>query len=413
MTKKLNYKIILFALIVSVSYFSTYFTRKSYAVSLPEIITITGLTKDLLSIPVTVLFIAYGVFQVVAGIICDRTKFKYFVPISLCITGIINIIVSFNLGNIVLVSILWGINGLAQGFIWPSILKLCSDTISEKNYSSVITSVTVAAYLGQCALYVFAWLFIKYIDFKTTFYLAAGLSIGVAIIYTMLMKFVDFNENKEKETNNTSLSKISTATSFMSLMFVFILISIIFLGAYRDSLETWTPTFISEAFKITSDNAIIASIILPLLGVISVEVVLLVYKRFCKNPIKISIVMCVLSAVCTVILLLFGNNSVTLSLVMMALSYGLSCAINHTLISFIPIYYKDSGKVSTVAGLLNAFPYIGSATATYVIGYVSRDDVFGWTGAIYTWLICIGLSILLLIFVVFRWKNFSKDKVIE
>ena len=63
--------------------------------------------------------------------------------------------------------------------------------------------------------------------------------------------------------------------------------------------------------------------------------------------------------------------------------------VNLILICMVPRYYKDSGCVSLVSGLLNSCTYVGSALSTYGIALLTEQ--IGWDSTILLWaLIALG-----------------------
>ena len=54
------------------------------------------------------------------------------------------------------------------------------------------------------------------------------------------------------------------------------------------------------------------------------------------------------------------------------------------LVCMLPAYFKRHGKVSTAAGVLNSFTYIGSAVSTY--GFASLSENLGWSFTIVMWI---------------------------
>ena len=67
----------------------------------------------------------------------------------------------------------------------------------------------------------------------------------------------------------------------------------------------------------------------------------------------------------------------------MAVLVGSMHGVNLILICMVPHYYKDSGCVSLVSGLLNSCTYIGSALSTYGVALLTEQ--IGWSSTIGLW----------------------------
>ena len=120
---KIDIKSFLLILLFSAVFFTTYLTRKSYSVIIPQLINDTGMSQNLISIPLTVLFVCYGIGLVFAGIIIDKFKQKLILPACLFLSGIINLLMPVISNTIAASAILWGINGLCICFAYPILIK--------------------------------------------------------------------------------------------------------------------------------------------------------------------------------------------------------------------------------------------------------------------------------------------------
>lgn len=112
-----------------VGYALFYFTRKSLACALPSM---KGLGYDeiWLGTLASILFISYGVSKFLSGMLGDRSNPRYFMAIGLIMTGLSNIL--FGLSSYwLLFAFFWGLNGVFQGWGWPSCAKLLTHWYSH------------------------------------------------------------------------------------------------------------------------------------------------------------------------------------------------------------------------------------------------------------------------------------------
>ena len=409
---KIDIKSLLLILLFSAVFFTTYLTRKSYSVIIPQLINDTGMSQNLISIPLTVLFVCYGIGLVFAGIIIDKFKQKLILPACLFLSGIINLLMPVISNTIAASAILWGINGLCICFAYPILIKYVGGSLDKKYFEKATTSIFVGAMLGQAFLSVLAFLFVKYSNYSYLFYFCGSFSILISIIVLAFTKYLTFetkttDENKDALQNNSNIIKPKT---FIIILFVLILIALVCAGSLRDSIENWTPTFINQAFNLSPDMGIIASILLPIFGIIIMELSLFLYKKIFKTPFKIACIYGLIDWILIVILFFAGKYSLLLTVILLTLLFGITCVIINVLISFVPKYFLSTGKISTIASILNAGSCIGSAFAIYVIGYVSRGDIYGWTGAIICWLIISSVLVLASIMTMFFLKKTSLKK---
>ena len=95
MKKAVNKKAILLIIVCSFVYFTAYFIRKSLAITLVNIVEHTSLTTDQLGLALTGHFIAYGVMQIVSGLIGDRVNPKYLIFGALISSALLNLGIFF------------------------------------------------------------------------------------------------------------------------------------------------------------------------------------------------------------------------------------------------------------------------------------------------------------------------------
>ena len=109
-------------------------------------------------------------------------------------------------------------------------------------------------------------------------------------------------------------------------------------------------------------------------------------------------------ALSTVGLVMFAGQGAGVSVMMFAVLIGCMNGANLMLVCMLPPYFRKTGKISTVSGILNSCTYVGSAISTYGIAVVS--DGFGWDVTIQIWLavaVCAAV-------ICFAWANTGKRK---
>jgi len=128
----------------AITYMVSYLTRINYGAVISEVVTDTGFTKSLLSMAVTGSFITYGAGQIVSGIIGDRFSPKKLITAGLCVTTVMNLLMILCADPWQML-IVWCINGFAQSFMWPPLVRLMSALVSREDYKGVSTKVAWAA----------------------------------------------------------------------------------------------------------------------------------------------------------------------------------------------------------------------------------------------------------------------------
>lgn len=386
-------------LLLTVAYFVSYVTRLNYNAILVEIIDAVGLSKAAASLPLTGLAVFYGVGQLISGYAGDRVQPKWIVSVGLLATVCMNLLLPFCTTSAQMTAV-WCVNGLAQAFMWPPIVKLMSELLDEDNYNKACIVVTSGGSAGQILVYLLSPVLIGFGGWKTVFYISAAM--GAAMLVVWLLKCPHIGMQRQ---SNSSASPVKAKFPW-SVMLIAILAAIVLQGTLRDGITAWMPTLISETFQLGSEISILSGGVLPVFAIVSIAVVSEIRQRYVRNELKLAAILFFAAAILAVLLALFRQVSPILAVITLALLVACMHGTNLLLISLVPRYYARFGVVSLVSGVLNSCTYLGAALSTYGIAVVSEG--YGWTATIVLWgVIALGGG-LLCSGQIRRWKKFSE-----
>ncbi|MBR5223129.1 MAG: MFS transporter, partial [Clostridia bacterium] len=170
-------------LLFSVTYFVSYLTRINYGAVISEMEATTGFSKQLLSMAVTGSFITYGAGQILTGILGDRISPKKLVRLGLIITVSMNFILPFCDFSPWLMAVVWSINGLAQAFMWPPIVKLLLSIFNKTRYTKAILRVTWGSSIATIVTYLFAPFIILTLNWKGVFFFSATCGVIMIVLW--------------------------------------------------------------------------------------------------------------------------------------------------------------------------------------------------------------------------------------
>ena len=112
-------------------YACSYIGKVNYAANINEVMSFYGVEHASAGL-VSTFFFAYGVGQVVNGILCKKYNLKWIIFLSLFVSGFINFMVGVS-DNFVLVKYLWLINGFSMSILWPTLIRLLSENLMQKD----------------------------------------------------------------------------------------------------------------------------------------------------------------------------------------------------------------------------------------------------------------------------------------
>ncbi len=362
-----------------------------------EFIRAENVMKSAASLITTTSFITYGTGQLLSGVLADKFSPRMLIFIGFCSTVVCNLLIPFVSPSIPAMMAVWGINGVAQAFMWPPIVKIMSAALTDMDYASAISKICFGSAGGTLAVYLLCPIVIKVADWETVFFLSAAIGGIIAVIFMIwskkLLNGVDLLQKKEKEQSEAKASPLLKA---MVIMLPAVLATIALQGMLRDGISTWVPTFVSETFDLGSELSILISVILPIFHVICTLFTFQVYKML-KNNTFVAILVFLTGVLFSLVCLrFFGTSSLGMAIASLAFTNGLIHCVNALQTCYLPLYYKDSGRISTYTGILNFATYIGSALSTWLFAKMSES--YGWNMTILSWvLLCLAAIIITVI----------------
>lgn len=397
--KEINALIILFVF----TYMISYITRINYGAIISEMEKETHLARNLLSMALTGSFITYGVGQVISGICGDRFSPKKLVSYGLTLTVIMNLLIPL-CNNPYLMTAVWCVNGFAQSFMWPPLVRIMTTLLSEEDYKNASSKVSWGGSLGTIAVYTLSPLLISVLGWKSVFVFS---SLCGALMIFIWNKYSYEIENDPVRINTPK--KDIKASSIFNVLMISIMIAIILQGMLRDGVTTWMPSYISETYNISNRISILTGVVLPIFGIICIWFATKLYIKKFTNPMMCAGVFFGAGAICALALLFVTGKNAAFSVLFSALLTGCMHGVNLIIICMIPPFFKKYGIVSTVSGILNSCTYIGSAISTYGIAVLSEN--VGWTYTLLLWLIIAALGTLVCMLCVKPWEKKVNSEV--
>ncbi len=380
-------------------YMISYITRINYGAVITEIVNAEGILKSNASLALTASAITYGAGQIISGFLGDKYQPKFLISIGLFVTALMNLVLPF-CESFVIISIVWGINGFAQAFMWPPIVRLMTFLFTPEVYSGACVKVSWGSSFGTIIVYLLAPIIISFSEWRFVFFISAGMAIIMNIIWLKTCPLISAENIDTSENKHMSNNK-----NFFTLLFVAIMVAIVLQGALRDGVTTWMPTYISETFNLSSSISILSGVLLPIFSILCFQVVHIVYKKMIKNELTLSGIIFGIGFLSALVLSIFAKNNAVLSVLLSTVLTGAMHGVNLMLICMLPEHFKRYGKVSLVSGILNSCTYVGSAISTY--GLAVFSETFGWESTISLWAVIAFGGVIICLTLSKKWKKFK------
>ena len=391
--KDIRRLVILFTL----TYMVSYITRINFGAIVSEIEQSTGILRSALSMALTGSFITYGTGQIVSGILGDRVSPKKLVSIGLIITCAMNVFIPL-CSSPYLMLIVWCINGFAQSFMWPPIVRLMTALLSSEDDKEVTTKVLYGSSLGTIAVYLISPLLISLAGWKAVFFFSAASAVIMLAFCHRYSYEIPCERTSAKKSEKSGNNKMLFTPVMLCIM-----AAIILQGMLRDGVTTWMPTYISDVYDLSNIISILTGVILPIFSILCIKITSKLYMKLFSNPVWCGCIVFGVGAVSAIGIYFLSGRFVAFSVLFSALLTGCMHGVNYLLVCMIPAYFKKYGNLSTASGVINSCTYIGSAISTYGIALISER--LGWSFTIMTWIIIGVLGTTLCLFSFKGWEK--------
>lgn len=155
------------------TYLVSYITRINYGTVIAEMVVRTHFSKALLSMALTGSFVTYGVGQLISGKCGDRFQPKVLVFAGLLVTTAMNLLIPLCRTPYQMAAV-WCVNGFAQAFMWPPIVRLMAALLTDEEYKRASVVVSWGSSVGTIVIYLAAPAIISLSSWKGVFLFSAG-----------------------------------------------------------------------------------------------------------------------------------------------------------------------------------------------------------------------------------------------
>ncbi len=366
-------RIRLLELLCCLVYFVSYLTRINYAAALSELAAGLDISNELASLAVMVSFLTYGLGQILCGFLGDTINPRRMIAAGLAATSLCNILLPLMPGVYSMAG-LWGLNGFFQSMLWPPLVRVMAENLPEADYRRTCVAVSAAASFGTVAVYLMVPACIWISDWRLAFTLPAVLGIATAAVWLAGTRTCAGGSRSGNTAESGGASPLAQRPGLWALIrrsaLLPLMAVIILQGILRDGITTWMPTYINDLYCLGTSFSILTTAILPLFSIISVTAANAVQKHI-AGEVTVAALMFGTGFAATAGLYLFFSSTPALPIICMAIITGCMHGVNTMLIGRLPRHFAPYGRVSSVAGLLNAFTYVGSALSTYGIAAIS------------------------------------------
>ncbi len=373
---------------------------------LTEIINEMNVTKTLASVAIMGSLITYGIVQIISGFFGDKYKSEKIIFIGLFGSAFINLVVCL-FPNIYVMNVVWCLNGAFQSLIWPSLVRMIVDNLSDE-YSNTVVRVSQSSYVATVLIYLLAPVIISAFHWRAVFAFTGVLSMGFSFFWlkkTKKLQSVSVREDKKEEKIPLKINKKEWTKFLISIGFIPMLISTIAAGFLRDGISVWMPTYISDVYSKSSFFSILTGAVIPIFCALFLDVFKKAGEKIGNELKAASIFYGIAFFACTVLLVFFSTFP-ALDIVLMSIITVCIHGVNLMIVCTVPKRFSKYGKSSTMSGIFNSAVYAGSAASAFGTAVMASN--LGWKTVCFFW----GALIFFALILCAAWKK-KYEKIID
>ena len=371
---KKRYIVIIF--IAWLAYLISYLGRNDYSACILEIVNSTDMTRAAAGMISSSFALCNAIGQLISTIIINKVPPIKMISVEIFSVAVINLLFPAS-NNFYIMMLLWGINGCMQATLLGGVMRIFSETLEEPWLSRGSVSLNTIGAVGGVINYLLAPVLIRFFNWQTVFFIISTLLFVLGIIWCTVMPRLTAVSNKQntvpKEVDGgkpkSILEILKYKGAFCALIAVFII------GALRESVSLWIPSYLNEGFKLTVTMSTAITAVVPMLQICGALIAGRVGGKT-KNLFIPSLITFLLSTACFVIIPSIGRFSIVVTLIMFVINAISMTAALTFIISLYPIRCMERKDIAKFVGLLNFFVHLGDFATSTGFGWLS--SVRGW-----------------------------------
>ena len=366
-----------------------YFGRVNISVVLPVMAVELDVGRAEIGILGTVFFWTYGLGNFVNGEIGSHVSPFRVIGVGLLVTAIVNLVFGFQTSLLVML-VLWGINGFAQAGGWPPMVRILAERLDPSRIKQVSTVIPMSYVIGT----VVTWTLIGAVSSGGNWRLAFWFP-GLVLLLTAALWRAGGIDAPTTGSKGVRLSTIIAEARGVA----FALVVSALAGFVRNGTIIWLPTYILDSELIAENLVGAVAAITQLVAIPGLLLARLSVVRSNRVLFTAALMLGATGFAFLLLTLTVGASAMILLCLAMLLLGGAFGLVT----SSMPLILAPRGRASSIAGTLNMMATLAGGLAGFSIGALVERS--GWTGVFGLW----GIMLLLAAAVTWRRQQVEED----
>ncbi len=374
-------------------------SKNVYTAEYIEIGRIFNVSKPQASLAMTFYFFTYGFMQILLFFILDKLNIKWYMLISVGLSGVVTVIISIAIDVWQLWWIL-AINGILQAGIWGMCTTVLNKFLPVSMKATANMFMNVGTAIAGIISYGSASLFVSFKRLDSPFTVLGIILFVSAVIFFIAVKNCENLNAKQPAESHSSVVKQLTPTPFTlrskpskTAFFIItfalsFLVHCVFYGTIN-----WIPSLLQENFAMREETAILISVLAPLTTMIGPIIAIRHCERHVNFVSVCFVYFIIASAISLAYVFIFDLNLVLslITIIVYLIIIQGAVTIVFSVVSYKLCDYINAGAHS---GLMNAAGSFSAGIAPTAIGATIQFS--GWQ---FSYLVIFILTFIITIFI--------------
>ncbi|MBQ9734840.1 MAG: MFS transporter [Clostridia bacterium] len=357
-------------------------SKNVYTAELVEIMQVFNVSKAETSLAMTYYFITYSTTQVIFFFIMDHINIKWYMTISIFLSGIVTVFVAIVTGMWQLWWLL-SLNGILQAGVWGMCLAVLNKYLPTHMHPKANTAMNVGMAVAGIISYGSSSLFVSIGRWYLPFIILGIILSLSAIIFFVAVRLcenikrpcdqtqTDTDTKTEKETLPFTLETKNKKALFYVVTFVF---SLFIHSVYYATLN-WLPNLITENYGLKNSISILISVLAPLATTLG-PILAINHCEKSGNFIKVGLTYLIIATVFAFLRIFLFDVNLILALIIIIIFLILAQALITIIFSVISYKMSPFINAGAHAGLMNAAGGYAAGLSPTIIGAII--DATSW-----------------------------------
>ena len=367
-----------------------YLGRVNISVVLPALALDLGVSRAEVGALGTIFFWVYGIFHFVSGEIGSHVSPFRLVSLGLLASAIVNLVFAFQ-SSLIVMLILWGLNGVAQSGGWSPMFRILAERLDRRHIKRVSTIMPFSYVIGTAI----TWVLIGAVATGENWRIAFWLPGIILLLVLAFWRAAGIDAPKSRSRGIRLSTMIAEARGI-----AFVMLAAAFSGYVFNGTIIWLPSYILDTGLIADSlvGAVAAlTQVVAILGLFTAR-----YWVARSNQVFTTAVIMFLAAAIAFLLLSMTSGIISIVVVAFAL-LALNGAFGLT-VSSMPLLLAPAGRASSTTGSVNMMSTFFGGMAGFSIG--GLVELSGWNAVFSLW----GALLLLACWLIWRNRHIEEAR---